>query len=358
MLLPLAASLADNAAMDFWTALRSILRFYKRLLLSVPISTVLLLCLGSVLPALFMTLRWSSRVRSGMAGDKLVSGMFHGLHAFFLIVCLWAALDLPLSPRRLGVGFPFLPLYYLGALSAGYFSGYFLLVFGTAGRYPQRWTRPLTRGINVAVTAAVWVALAGVPGLMLHKSLPYILWTRTGTLEGFATQVERCLPPPGAVILGDSPFALLCLQTTLIRHGQQGAYLPVDVSALTQDPGYFDILRQQHPEFNLAPPLLHLPSSLTDPAVQTAWFEDLLAAREIYSLRPFFGSLGESFCCQPRGLFYQLKRCGTTGLEEGPLPPAVLAENRAFWDAFHHPVAARTGPPPPFPRATALCISR
>jgi len=37
----------------------------------------------------------------------------------------------PLSARQVGFGYPFLPIYYLGALSIGYYSGYFLLVFGT-----------------------------------------------------------------------------------------------------------------------------------------------------------------------------------------------------------------------------------
>jgi tetratricopeptide (TPR) repeat protein len=334
MLLPLVASSADNAQMDFWAALRSILRTYKRFLLAVPISTVLLLCLGSVLPALFMTIRWGRRAGGATAGDIFTAGVFHVVHAFFLIVCLWAALDLPLSPRRLGVGFPFLPLYYLGALSAGYFSGYFLLVFGTPPRDTRRRTRLLTRVVNIAPTAAVCVVLVGVPGLMLHQSLPYILWSRTGALESLAAQLERCLPPPGAVILGDGSFDLLCLQATLIRRGQQTAYLPVDVSSLVRDPGYFDILRQRHPEFNLAPPLLHLPSDLTNPPVLMAWFKDLVAAREVYYLHPSVGSLGESFSFQPRGLFYQLKPCAANVPEEGPLPPEVLAQNRAFWQAF------------------------
>jgi len=33
-------------------------------------------------------------------------------------------------------------------------------------------------------------------------------------------------------------------------------------------------------------------------------------------------------------LFYQLKSCAANVLEEGPLPPQVLAENQAFWQAF------------------------
>ena len=60
----------------------------------------------------------------------LTSFMFHLIHAVFLVVCLWVAFDPPFSPRHLGLGLPFLTFYYLGALSVGYYCGYFLLVFG------------------------------------------------------------------------------------------------------------------------------------------------------------------------------------------------------------------------------------
>ncbi|MCX6924499.1 MAG: tetratricopeptide repeat protein [Verrucomicrobia bacterium] len=328
------ASSEDHAPVDFWTTLLSTLRIYKRFLLAVPKTTVLLLCLGSVLPALFMTIRWSGGTEGRMVTAKIVAGMFHGLHAFFLIVCLWMALDLPLSPRRLGVGFSCLPLYYLGALSAGYFSGYFLLVFGARPSNVWRRTRPLARLVNGAITIAVWVVLVGVPGFMLYQSLPYILWSRTGALTSLATQFEWCLPPPGAVILGDNPFDLLCLQTTLIRRRQQTAYLTADVSSLVRDPAYFGFLQQRHPEFNLAPPPFHVPSDLTNSTVLTAWIEDLVAARGVYYLHPFQGLLSESFSSQPHGLFYRLKPCEASVFEEGPLPPEVVAENQAFWQAF------------------------
>ena len=334
MFLPLVASSADDAQMGFWPTLHSVLHLYQRLLSTVPISTVLLLCLGSVLPAVFMTIRWGRRAGGATAGDTFAVGMFHAVHAFFLIVCLWSALDLPLSPRRLGVGFACLPLYYLGALGVGYFSGYFLLVFAPPPRDRRRRTRSHMRAINLAPTAAIWVVLVGMSGLMLHQSLPYVLWCRAGPLENFATQLERCLPPPGAVILGEGSFELLSLQTTLIRRGQQTAYLSVDLSALTRDPGYFEVLRQGHPQFNLSLPLLHLPADLTNPPVLTAWLQDLVAAREVYYLHPVVGGLAESFSFQPHGLFYQLKPCVTNVLDGGQLPPKVLAENQAFWQAF------------------------
>jgi len=62
----------------------------------------------------------------------LTSFLFHLVCAAFLIFCIWMAFDPPFSPRHLNLGTPLLTFYYLGALSIGYFSGYFLLVFGKA----------------------------------------------------------------------------------------------------------------------------------------------------------------------------------------------------------------------------------
>jgi len=357
LLLPLLASCADDAQTDFWPAVHRTLRTYKTFLRALPRGAVSLLCLTSVLPALFLTIRWGSLTQGMKAADKFAAGMFHGLHGLFLAVCLWAALDLPLSPRRLGVGFPCLPLYYLGALSAGYFTGYFLLVFGAEPPQSRRRLRPLTYLVNRCPLIAVWMSVLIAPGLMLRKNLPYILWSRNGALANYTAQLERCLPPAGAVVLSDGSFPLLCLETTLIRHGQQAAYLPMDVSLLAKEPSYFEYLRRQHPEYELAPPLMCLPCHLTNPPVLMTWLEDLASARAMYYLHPVFNSVGESFSVQTRGLFYQLKACSTNGLDDSPLPPEVLAENRAFWRSFAAgPMAdlVRRIPPPEEPSQLGL----
>jgi hypothetical protein len=70
-------------------------------------------------------------------GATLTVWIFHLTYAVLLGICIWAAFDTGFSLRdALGkYGFldyhrdRFLPLYYLGALSIGYLSGYFLLVF-------------------------------------------------------------------------------------------------------------------------------------------------------------------------------------------------------------------------------------
>jgi tetratricopeptide (TPR) repeat protein len=334
LLLPLVASWPDDSQTDFWPALLLTLRIYRRLLLAFPMRVVLLLCLGSVLPALFMAIRWRSLAGGANATGKLTAGLFHFVHGLFLTACLWAALDLPLSPRRLGIGFPCLPLYYLGALSAGYFSGYFLLVFGSRPREGRRRSGLLTRLVNRGVTGAVHVAFVAALGLLLWNNLPHILWSRSGALEIYGRLLERCLPAPGAIIIGDDPFRLPCLQATLVRHGQQAAYLPLDPSLLSEGAGYLEFLRERHPEFNVEPPAFRLASDLTNLIVMVPWVQELAAARPVYDLYPIFGYLGEAFSVQPRGLFYRLNPRAANALALPPLPPEALGENRAFWQAI------------------------
>ncbi len=98
--------------------------------------TVLLLSPASLLPVLVMAIRWKSSFGdNSKIGLALTSFMFHAIHAILLFVCVWVAFDPPFSPRHLDILRryffpPFLTFYYLGALSVGYFRGYFLLVFG------------------------------------------------------------------------------------------------------------------------------------------------------------------------------------------------------------------------------------
>jgi tetratricopeptide (TPR) repeat protein len=279
--------------------------------------------------------------------------MFHFIHGFLLTVCLWTALDFPLSPRRLGVGFPCLPLYYLGALSVGYFSGYFLLVFGSRLRDTKRRPPPLARGVSFSLAAATWAVLVVVPAFLLCKNLPHILASRHGAFESYAAQLERSLPPRGATVLSDDPLLLFCLETALMRRDQHAANLTIDTSLLSKDSSYFQFLQRRHPEFHMAPPLFFLPGGLPNPAVLTAWLQSLAAMREVYYLHPVSSYLGEFFSIQPHGIFYQLTPRATNALEIQPLPPQLLAENQAYWRAFAAGPLAETARHAQAPKPTA-----
>ena len=89
---------------------------------------VLLLVVAYLIPLFVLAIRWQSSFGdSSQMGMALASFMFHVVHAIILFICLWLVFDPTFSPREKGFGLTF---YYLIALSVGYYSGYFLLVFG------------------------------------------------------------------------------------------------------------------------------------------------------------------------------------------------------------------------------------
>ena len=191
LLLGLLACAALGPHADFWASLRSTLGSYTYRLLHFPKSHVLVACLVSVVPVLFMGIRWRrSREVEDRASKDLGDGL-HVVHAFFLAICLWTALDSPFSPRGLKLGYPGLPLYFLSSLSIGYFTGCFLLVFGKTR------SRPLLARL---VTASIWLLALAMPALLLCKNLPGILLNRNGLLARYAAQVSQSLPARSAVI--------------------------------------------------------------------------------------------------------------------------------------------------------------
>jgi len=102
----------------------------KNIALAFPRKALALMSLTSLLPVLVLSIRSAARsTDTSQLGVWMASFAFHVVHALFLLVCLWVMMDPQFSPRQSGFEIPFLSLYFLSALSVGYFSGYFLLVF-------------------------------------------------------------------------------------------------------------------------------------------------------------------------------------------------------------------------------------
>jgi hypothetical protein len=163
------------------------------------------LLLAYLMPVFVLAIRWKSSFgdhsRIGMA---LASFMFHLLHGLFLAGCVWLVFDPPFSPRHNGFGLPF---YYLIALSAGYYSGYFLLIFGKKiarqrGRQPSRcngWIR--------YVVAGVWLlGVVAVAGLV-YRNAPQIRDTNGDTFRRYTSLIEEKLPPEGRLFVERRPAA-------------------------------------------------------------------------------------------------------------------------------------------------------
>lgn len=134
-ILPIFAAIQGKTSFSFFQLLKfSLLPQYQMLKLYFLSATnpsgyfddIIMPLFISLMPLLVLSVRWkfgdSSRI-----GSALTNVTFHSIHAIFLAVCVWLVFDPPFSPREKHFG---LSLYYLIAISTGYYTGYFLLIFG------------------------------------------------------------------------------------------------------------------------------------------------------------------------------------------------------------------------------------
>jgi tetratricopeptide (TPR) repeat protein len=338
LLLPLLVVFSHKMPVTFWQALKFNLSSQFNVVRAFFVGAQLqqavgLLSLTSLLPVFVMAIRWKASFgdnsRTGMA---LTSFLFHLIHAVFLVVCLWVAFDPPFSPRHLGLGLPFLTFYYLGALSVGYYSGYFLLVFGSkaAEDRSRRLLPSRLEFLNLPIIAAVWLlSILAIAGLF-YKSAPQLRAVNDNTLQKYAALVEKNLPRAGGILLSDDPFRLLLAQAALARDGRAKDFVPLETASL-QYPFYHEFLHAKFPQ--------KWPNTVTA-AEQTNGVAPLhlirlLAAlaktNGLYYLHPSFGYYFEEFYLEPHGLIYKLQTLPNDTLLPPPPDKNEIAENEAFW---------------------------
>jgi lipoprotein NlpI len=332
LLMPLVASLSPARHLEFWPGLRLALGSYKHMLLGFPKGVVLLLSLTSVLPALLIGIRarWFFTNHSSGSQAMVARWVLHLIYAVFLVACIWVALDCPASPRHKGLGFAFLPLYYLGALSIGYFSGHFLLAAGSANRSGKQ--SRLSRFTGTALAAGIWLLLAAVPGLLLYRNLPLIRANQRDPWQDYFALVEKSLPAQGTVIVSDDPARLFYFRALLTCQAKEFRHLPLDTTALG-NPAYLKFLDGQFPQFKLAGTTSNDFSDCPKFLARVRLLETLGERYGLYYLHPSFGYYFEAFYPQARGLVYQLEPYGTNRSEAPPLSGELVAENQTFWGA-------------------------
>src|SRR5262249_28962171 len=154
-----------------------------------------------------------------------------------LIVCLWVTLDPQFSPRHYqpllsSYGILLLPFYYLGALSIGYFTGYFLLVFGVTPAGRLRFHKGYPPFVNYSVLGLVLLLGVLTPVLLLSRNFAQVRTTNGPQLREYASLVADKLPPGGGVVLSDDPRRLFLLQSALTQAGKQKDYVMLDTASM------------------------------------------------------------------------------------------------------------------------------
>lgn len=327
-------SLSQTLHADFGETMRTMFASDKRFLLHFPRSVILLMSLTSILPVFVIGIRWSSYFGDNSpVGILLAKSGFHVVHGVFLIVCLWVMLDCPISPRVLGFGLPFLALYYLTALSIGYFIGYFLLIFGTKIPRSRRSLNPLLQFTNNCVLLVMWVAILTTPAILIYRNFSVLKEDKVQFhwYQDYFNQIDGSLPPSGAVVLSDDTFRLYYLEAAASRRGQNSSHLFVDTKSLVTYPRYLSFLAERNPSYQISTTWTNIPPLAPSILGSIQILDHLSQAHELYYIHPSFGYFFEHFYLQPQGPVYRLKVYPENSWDAPPMTPAQIAENETFW---------------------------
>jgi tetratricopeptide (TPR) repeat protein len=339
LILPIIQSRADILAVPFWQGFKANLGNQIATLLQLYKSarpTIALLSLTSLVPIFIIAIKWASSFGdTSRIGVALATFTFHVAHAILFLACIWVAADPPFSPRNAGPGFHFLTFYYLGALSVGYFAGYFLLVFGQTPARSRRIPSYIPL-MNSTIKVAVWLLFLLVPTVLIARNLPHIRTSNGPLFKRFATLMTETLPSGGAVVLSDDFRRLLLAKSILAQKGQDKNFIFVDSGSFNDHlvleyPDYHRFLKKQYRErWPVDVPKTH--RTFISPLAMIPLFSTLESSNSVFYLHPSFGLYFEKFYLEPHGLAYQCKSYTSTN----PFPPSLgqelIAKNEAFWN--------------------------
>jgi tetratricopeptide (TPR) repeat protein len=339
LLLPLLVTLSDKVPVTFWEALKFNLAEAHEVLASIGKSIFnpaqyqqyVALVLAYLVPVLVMSIRWSATFGdNSRIGSGLASFFLHIVQAFFLMVFIWIAFDPQFSPRSLGSGVPLLTFYYLGALAIGYFTGYFLLIFGTEEilKRPPRKTPPLQK-LNKPIVLCVWLLAAITVTGLIYRNTPLIRISNDDTLHQFAKLTEENLPHSGGYLLSDDPMRLFLIRSALAQDRRDNEYVPLDTSSLTA-PSYHRFLHKHFPQ--KWPDLVSTnKAGSINPLGLMRFLAIISRTNDLYYLHPSFGYYFEVFYLEPHGLVYKMKTLPGDTLLPPQMDNNLISENENFW---------------------------
>jgi tetratricopeptide (TPR) repeat protein len=224
-------------------------------------------------------------------------------------------------------------------LSIGYFSGYFLLVFGrSTGR---GWDRPspLWRALGSLIILAISVAVVALPAGLVYKNLPRIRDNNSAELMQYGARLADSLPPEGAIVLSDDSERLYSVAAALDQRGIRNKFALLETTTLS-----FTIYQRylhRHLGERMPPNnFFQSTNEVIDPATLTVYFAEVARTNAVCYLHPSFGYYFEMTFAKPRGLVYQLVPYPTNSVEQPPLTLAEIQQTEAAWDKVREDLQA------------------
>jgi tetratricopeptide (TPR) repeat protein len=262
----------------------------------------------------------------------------HISYAFLLLACLWLAFDPAIGLqqimlRQLGYSMPLLSFDYLTALGAGYFAGYFMLVFGANLREqyrknPQFERPPFTpRWLRHSVPPFLCALPVLVAGGLIFKNAPAVTLVNRQPLQSFGDLAVRSLPAGGGIVLSDDPEKLFVFQAALARQKDRCQWLPVDTRLLPA-PEYRAQLERKCPAGWLTGANRHKLNS----SEMLLLLDHMAQTNHLFYLHPSFGYFFERFYLQPHGAVYEMKPYPKDQFNKPPMSASEAEQNGKFWD--------------------------
>lgn len=345
-ILPLIMHLAHPTHVPFWLAIQAVVGTYKGSLMSMTRGVAAVLFLCSIIPVTLCGFRWTSFFGdTSQLGSRLADGLFQLIKGMYLPFLLWIALDAPLSPRAMLPTIPFPMVYFLGALSIGYFSGFFLLTCGVKTQKVARGRQqvlPIVKLYNVMAVGAVWLLLVCGISLLVVRGWPVVQLNHQSAMQRYHALMEKTLPATGSVILCDDSVRAYRLEQILAKLGKASEYLVVDTSSLRTEnpqpgfvlinPEYVRHLDRKHPEFKVIDSLTNQPTAIPDPSGLVRMMAKMSEKRAIYYAQPSFGFYFEAFYPISAGMFYQMKLMPRDPVQAPPITQQEIDAAEKFWE--------------------------
>jgi tetratricopeptide (TPR) repeat protein len=341
LIVPLAHIGSDASWLSFWEALRTYLGTQKSAIFSY--GRVYALFLGSVslLPLLGFAFRWgeSGGDISG-ASHQVTAWLMHIIHGLFLVLGCLVAFEYQMtgvgstevSVRQLAAsaGTPVvLTVYYLSAISLGYYAGYFYLVFGTPSIH--KWGRPSAFGkvVNQILVGVLILTLIAVPGLLVYRNLGGMFSSYSGHLSTYSKRlVERI--PDGSITISDTPLWFYLSQAGASYQGRQTKLTHVDSGGLMLG-AYHKAMQKKLPARWGALSRDFGSRTLLDRSTVLRFLSDLSRSNLVYYTEPSFGFFFEGNYLEPAGMVYRLLPLPPNRIEAPPLAREKIAAEDAFW---------------------------
>ncbi len=335
LLMPAMAAISGEGNYSSFDVLKVILSSQRDAIRGLPRSRFLLLATVNLLPLVLVGIRWSGTKASSSLERIISEGAVILLQLGWLGTTVYMAFDSAFSQRQLihldpqYNGIPLLTFHFCGAIAAGYFLGYFLLVGGSEPS--KAWDRPSPGLQNL--TRLGWIIMIvvglGAPAALMVRNWPRIQAQNGPHLESFSQAIVQDLPKESSLVFSDNPWVHSLLTAYLIQHPSSSQHLLVN-GFLARQPWYRQRLQRIHGSRWAA--LKEFSSATQDVATRfLALLREAAAMERAFIVAPEVSFITDRFELRPLGLLFRLQPFGDKAVDPTPLSEAENTRIQTFY---------------------------